>query len=127
MRAARHAGIVQAINATQPRIAEMLTSTNESRGEMPNRKLSITREDTRVISTPAARPNAAIATNSQTVSGTYEGRTIEAIRIGRATAAVKMRVFINSGYDGDRFEPVSDGVAFGLPRLTGRHQDRSRK
>jgi len=33
-------------------------------------------------------------TKIQTVSGIYEGRTIEAISIGNATAAVRIRVFI---------------------------------
>src|SRR5688572_20860627 len=47
---------------------------------------------------PAASASTAIATNIQTVSGMYEGSTIDAIRIGKATAAVRIRVFILSLY-----------------------------
>jgi hypothetical protein len=43
---------------------------------------------------PAARASTAITTNIQTVSGTYDGSTIDVIRMGRATSAVRILVFI---------------------------------
>src|SRR5688500_11072657 len=47
---------------------------------------------------PAARAATAITTNIQIVSGTHQGRMIDAIRIGRAMAAVSSRVFITQNH-----------------------------
>src|SRR5436190_22693188 len=53
---------------------------------------------------PAASASTAIVTKIQTVSGIYDGSTMDAINIGSATAAVRILVFIFTNCPGHRIK-----------------------